>query len=88
MPVSTLISDHLDSHVSHGESDVASPAGLIGKLPVVQLVILVVMMWLGLALLHRQQVRQQNPQQWLRPPDIPRWPIQLLPPSQGPPRRT
>ncbi len=82
---SEIAADHFAGHASNDESDVGVAASLIAKLPVLGMPILFVMFWLGFALTSRLSGGVRIPIQWMRPPDIRRWPISLLPPSQGPP---
>jgi hypothetical protein len=81
---SALAADHLSGD-HHGESDVDSGVGLAGKVSTVSLV-LAVGLWLILLWSGRLSFGVRLPIQWLRPPALRRWPILLLPPSQGPPR--
>jgi len=83
---SDLAADHLAGHAENDESDVGSDAGLTAKLPLQSLPILFLVTWLAFALLSLTSAGLRVPIRWLRPPDFRRWPIQLLPPSQGPPR--
>jgi hypothetical protein len=81
---SALAADHLSgSH--HGESDVESGVGLTGKASAVSL-IAALGLWLVIFWSGRLSYGVRVPMQWLRPPALRRWPILLLPPSQGPPR--
>jgi hypothetical protein len=83
---SDLTVDHFTGHASQHESDVGSGKGLIAKLPAPGLSFLLLVFWLGFALTPRLSGGLRVPVQWMRPPDLRRWPILLLPPSQGPPR--
>ncbi len=83
---SDFAADHLAGHVSHDGSDVGAAKGLIAKLPALGLPLLIVIYWLGFALISRLFGGLRIPVQWMRPPDIRLWPVLQLPPSRGPPR--
>ena len=83
---SDLAADHLAGHVDGGESDAGGDAGLIAKLPSPPLLILFLVIWFAFVPSARTSAGLRVPIRWLRPPDLGLWPMQLLPPSQGPPR--
>jgi hypothetical protein len=88
--LASLASDFAATHLAghhHGESDVDTGVGLAGKTSTVTAsLILAVGLWLVFLWSGRLTFGVRLPVQWLRPPALRRWPILLLPPSQGPPR--